>query len=238
VVITGTTPLRFRPPAKTLSHTETADYLATVSLFRGIDRSALSGFSELAREHRFANRGSLAIDAEDALVIVRSGEAKLVLTGEDGRVFILQTFTAGDHFTERSLPRASRVVFNKPSSVLVFRSAGFQGQLALHPIVAWRLLMELSRRLRHADATIGKLVMLDVPGRVATLLLEHAAAGEPATLVRQLTHHTMAQMIGASRETVSRTMADFQDKGLIRVQRRTVTIIDRTALEARARTRA
>lgn len=109
---------------------------------------------------------------------------------------MLQTFTAGDLFTERSVPRASRVVFNKPSSVLVFRKAGFQGQLALHPIVALRLPMELSRRLRHADATIGKLVMLDVAGRVATLL-------------RYRTHYTTAQVIGARTHTRVKPVSTF-----------------------------
>jgi CRP-like cAMP-binding protein len=106
-----------------------------------------------------------------------------------------------------------------------------------NPQVAWGLMVELSRRLRQADGTIGSLVHLDVPGRVAKVLLEYATPGEPATLVRQLTHQTMAQMIGASRETVSRAMAEFQEKGIISVQRRVVTVTNRSALEARARPR-
>ena len=68
-------------------------------------------------------------------------------------------------------------------------------------------------------------------------LLEHATPGEPATLIKQLTHQTIGQMIGASRETVSRAMAEFQEKGMISVTRRLVTIVDRNALEARSRPR-
>jgi len=98
-------------------------------------------------------------------------------------------------------------------------------------------MVELSRRLRQADETIGSLVLLDVPGRVAKVLLEHASPGEPATLVKPLTHQTIAQMIGASRETVSRALAEFQEKQLISVQRRIVTIVDRAALQARTRPR-
>ena len=77
--------------------------------------------------------------------------------------------------------------------------------------------------------------MLDVPGRVAKVLLEHAAPGEQAPLVKQLTHQTIGQMIGASRETVSRAMAEFQEQGMLTVTRRVVTIVNRAALEARAR---
>jgi CRP-like cAMP-binding protein len=52
---------------------------------------------------------------------------------------------------------------------------------------------------------------------------------------RRLTHQTIAQMIGASRETVSRAMREFQDRGLITVERRQISIADRSALEALAR---
>jgi CRP-like cAMP-binding protein len=74
----------------------------------------------------------------------------------------------------------------------------------------------------------------DVNGRVARLLLDLAdeAAGERIT--RRLTHHTIAQMIGSSRETVSRTMRELVDKGLIEVSRRDIVIRDRSALEAAA----
>ena len=72
---------------------------------------------------------------------------------------------------------------------------------------------------------------------MAKVLLEHATPGEPATLIKQLTHQTIGQMIGASRETVSRAMAEFQEKGMISVTRRLVTIVDRNALEARSRPR-
>jgi CRP-like cAMP-binding protein len=80
-------------------------------------------------------------------------------------------------------------------------------------------------------------VLLDVPGRVAKVLLDHAAEGEPARLVKPLTHQTIADMIGSSRETVSRAMADFQDRRWIVVERRSITITDRAALVARSRPR-
>ena len=76
--------------------------------------------------------------------------------------------------------------------------------------------------------------MLDVQGRVARLLLDMAGEEGGERITRRLTHHTIAQMIGSSRETVSRTMRDLTDKGLIAVQRRDIVIRDRAALEAAA----
>lgn len=243
MVTFGTPPLRFTPPTMSVSLERITDFLCTVPLFRELERSAVRDFAELTREQKFA-KGAMIVaegDEGDALYVVRSGEVKVVLGGEDGREVILHVLGVGDHFGELALidgrPRSAHVVSTMASSLLVLRRADFRRQVEQNPSVAWGLMVELARRLRQADGTIGSLVLLDVPGRVAKVLLEHATAGEPARLVRQLTHQTIAQMIGASRETVSRAMADFQERGLISVQRRLVTITDRSALEGRARPR-
>jgi CRP/FNR family cyclic AMP-dependent transcriptional regulator len=103
-----------------------------------------------------------------------------------------------------------------------------------NPAIAWALMAELSRRLRQADGKIGGLVLLDVPGRVARLLLDTAAEGGANRIDKRLTHQMIAQMIGASRETVSRAMADFQDNGFISVEKRVITIANPAALMERA----
>ena len=243
MVTFGMPPLHFAPSTMRVSLDRITDFLCTVPLFRELERSAVRGFAELTREQRFA-KGALIVsegDAGDALYVVRSGEVKVVVGGEDGREVILHVLGVGDHFGELALidgrPRSAHVISTQASSLLVLRRTDFRRQVVQNPQVAWGLMIELSRRLRQADGTIGSLVLLDVPGRVAKVLLEHATAGDPATLVKPLTHQTIAQMIGASRETVSRAMTEFQEKGLITVQRRIVTITDRASLEARARPR-
>ncbi len=243
MVTFGTTPLRFTPANMSVSLERVTDFLATVPLFRELPRAAVRGFAELTREQRFA-KGAMIVsegDPGDALYVVRSGEVKVVLIGEDGREVLLNILGVGDHFGELSLidgrPRSAHVVSTLASGLLILRRADFRRQVEGSPSVAWGLMIELSRRLRLADGTIGSLVLLDVPGRVAKVLIEHATPGEPATMVKQLTHQTIGQMIGASRETVSRAMAEFQEKGMISVERRVVTIVNRAALEARTRPR-
>ena len=98
-------------------------------------------------------------------------------------------------------------------------------------------LKELSRRLRSADDKIGGLVLLDVPGRIARLLVDLAEESGTNLIEKSLTHQTIAQMIGASRETVSRAMKDFQDAGWIEVERRRISLANRPALEHRAQVR-
>lgn len=216
---------------------QTTDFLATVSLFRGLDRSELAAFAAVTRERGYP-RGSVIVfedDPGDALFIVREGRVKVVLIGEDGREVILGILGVGDHFGELSLidgqPRSAHVIAMEDSRLLVLRREDFRLRVQESPRVGWALMQELSMRLRRADQQIGSLVLLDVNGRIARLLLARLSADETAARGKRLTHQQIAQMVGASRETVSRAMKDFQERGWITVERRQIVVTDRAALE-------
>jgi len=220
-----------------------ADFLATVPLLSRIAPDELRRFGEVTREKQYP-KGSVILfedDPGDSLFIVRSGRVKVVLVSEDGREVILGVLGVGEHFGELSLiddqPRSAHVIAMEDSTLLVLRRDDFRRRIEANPGVAWALLAELSRRLRRADGKIGGLVLLDVPGRIARLILDAADEGGSATIERPLTHQVIAQMIGASRETVSRTMREFQDAGLLAVSHRRITVRDRAGLEARAQAR-
>jgi CRP-like cAMP-binding protein len=223
--------------------TTTADFLANVSLFSGLDRVELQRFAELTRE-KFYPRGSVILfenDPGDSLFVIKEGRVKVVLIGEDGREVILGVLSVGEHFGELSLiddrPRSAHVIAMEDSHLLVLRREDFRARVEASPAVAWSLLTELSRRLRRADEKIGGLVLLDVPGRIARLLVDLSMETGNEVIDKPLTHQTIAQMIGASRETVSRAMKDFQDAGWISVERRRIRLANRPALEQRAQVR-
>lgn len=221
----------------------TADFLGTVPLLSGLPTEELASFADLMRERSYP-RGSVILfenDPGDSLFVVRSGRVKVVLIGEDGREVILGVLGVGQHFGELSLideqPRSAHVIAMEDAGLLVLRREDFRKRVESSPSVAWSLLMELSRRLRRADEKIGGLVLLDVPGRIARLLLDMAEEGGGPAIEKALTHQTIAQMIGASRETVSRAMKEFQDSGWISVERRRITLANMPALEQRAQVR-
>jgi CRP/FNR family transcriptional regulator, cyclic AMP receptor protein len=218
-------------------YVQTTDFLGTVSLFRGLDRSELDSFAAVTRERSYP-RGSVIVfedDPGDALFIVREGRVKVVLIGEDGREVILGILGVGDHFGELSLidgrPRSAHVIAMEEARLLVLRREDFRQRVQESPRVGWALMQELSARLRKADEQIGSLVLLDVNGRIAQLLLARFGSDAAAVRGARLTHQQIAQMVGASRETVSRAMKEFQDHGWISVERRQIVVTDRAALE-------
>ena len=219
---------------------ETVDFLAPVPLFSGLDRDALQEFAAITREKSYP-KGSVILfedDPGDSLFIVHEGRVKVVLVGEDGREVILGVLGVGEHFGELSLideqPRSAHVIAMEDATMLVLRRDDFRARVERSPAVAWAMLQGLSQRLRRADEKIGGLELLDVPGRIARLLLDSAAESGGDRIEKPLTHQTIAQMIGASRETVSRAMKDFQEANWIAVERRQIRIADRAALEQRA----
>ena len=222
---------------------QTADFLATVPLFSGLQRDEIQKFADLTRERSYP-KGSVILfqdDPGDSLFVLRAGRVKVVLIGEDGREVILGVLEPGAHFGELALiddqPRSAHVIAMEDAQLLILRREDFRRRVEANPTVAWALLTELSRRLRRADVKIGGLVLLDVPGRIARLLLDLADEAGSGAIEKPLTHQTIAQMIGASRETVSRAMKEFQDAGLITVERRRIAVGDRDALEKRSQVR-
>jgi len=217
------------------------EVLKKVPLFAHLPEGELTVFAELVRERSYP-KGSVILfedDQGDALYLVAAGQVKVVLIGEDGREVILSVLGEGSFFGEMALiddePRSAHVIAMEDSTVLVLRREDFQARLRSSPEVAVGLLRELSRRLRRADEKIGSLVLLDVNGRVADLLLRLAAEEGGERITRKITHHVIAQMIGSSRETVSRTMRDFVERGFIQVTRKDITLTNRSSLEQAAR---
>ena len=108
------------------------------------------------------------------------------------------------------------------------------------PEVAEKLLQALARRLRRTEDSMADLIFCDVPARVAKALLELAdkfgemQAGE-LVVIHDLTQEELAQLVGASRETVNKALAEFVNRAWIRVEQRSVSILDLDRLQRRAR---
>jgi CRP/FNR family transcriptional regulator len=112
--------------------------------------------------------------------------------------------------------------------------------LSGRPDVARQLLRALARRLRRTNENLADLVFSDVPGRVAKALLDLSERfGRPMEdglrVAHDLTQEELAQLVGASRETVNKALADFASRGWLRLEARAVVLMDIERLRRRAR---
>lgn len=212
-----------------------AELLRRVSIFEGLPPAALQRLSGCLKPVEFPKDARIVgqDDQGDSLYIIVQGRVKVVLYGESGREVILTIFRSGDFFGEMSLldgePRSANVIALETTQALVLSREDFLLHLRETPESAQRVLEEMCKRLRHADAVIGNLALLDVYGRVAHILIDLARTeGETrdeGILIRvRPTQQDLASMIGTSRETVSRVLSEFQRRGFLSMQGKSVLL--------------
>ena len=100
--------------------------------------------------------------------------------------------------------------------------------------------LRLASRLRRTNEVVGDLVFSDVPGRVAKALIDLGVKfgdkrSEGLFVNHDLTQEELAQLVGASRETVNKALADFAQRGWLRLEARSVMILDYERLLKRGR---
>lgn len=214
-----------------------ADTLRAVPLFSHLRGEDVDRLASTVRQRAYPKKSIIVFEADpgDALFIIASGRVKVVLTAEDGREVILSTRGGGDFFGEMALfdnePRSAHVIAMEDSELLILHREAFHKCIENIPGIAIGILRALVNRLREADNLIGGLVLLDVPGRLAQLILRMASEKDGQWSLEGMTHETMAQMVGSTRETVSRTIRNFVDQGVVEGTRKKITIKNRGELE-------
>lgn len=180
----------------------------------------------------------------DQLFIITEGKIKLGRSSSDGRENLLAVLGPGEMLGELSLfdpgPRTATATAVSDSVLRELPHAKLATWLESHPSVATPLLGALAQRLRRTDEALADLVFSDVPGRVAKALLDLSRRfGEPTDggirVAHELTQEELAQLVGASRETVNKALADFTARKWIRREGRVLVLVDLERLERRAR---
>ncbi|MEP6628904.1 MAG: Crp/Fnr family transcriptional regulator, partial [Lapillicoccus sp.] len=150
----------------------------------------------------------------------------------------------GEMFGELSLfdpgPRTMTATAVAETQLMELGNDSLTGLLSGRPEVAKALLGALAQRLRRTNEHLADLVFTDVPGRVAKALLDLAARfGRPVEegvmVSHDLTQEELAQLVGASRETVNKALADFATRGWLKLEARAVLLLDVERLRRRAR---
>jgi CRP-like cAMP-binding protein len=193
------------------------------------------------------NRGEVLFDEGengDRLYIIEEGKIKLGSSSGDGRENLLAILGPGEMFGELSLfdpgPRSLSASAVSDSVLYELEHSALVRVIEERPVVAKHLLTALARRLRRTNEALADLVFSDVPGRVAKALLDLSTrfgerVDEGIRVAHDLTQEELAQLVGASRETVNKALADFAGRGWVRREGRAVVLLDIDRLERRAR---
>ncbi len=222
------------------------DVLRSAPLFTALDDSGAEALrSSMTEVH--VHKGETVFeegDPGDRLYVIVEGKVKLGVTSPDGRENLHAILGPGEMFGELSLfdpsPRRATATAVSDCTLLALGQTNLRGWLTGRPEVAEALLQALAQRLRRTSDALSDLVFSDVPGRVAKALLDLAdrfgvQTPEGVVVTHDLTQEELAQLVGASRETVNKALADFAGRGWIELESRQVTLLDVDRLDRRSR---
>ncbi|MGC0141439.1 MULTISPECIES: Crp/Fnr family transcriptional regulator [unclassified Pseudactinotalea] len=180
----------------------------------------------------------------DRLFIVASGKVKLGHTAPDGREHLLAILGPGEILGEVSLydpgARTATATALATTELAELSHTELLRVLDERPEISQHLLRSLAQRLRRTNNTVSSLIFSDVPGRVARALLDLGRRFGQQTdhgvrVTHDLTQEELAQLVGATRETVNKALAEFSSRGWLQLHGRSVTLIDIERLRRRAR---
>ena len=183
-------------------------------------------------------------DGGDQLYVIAEGKLKLGTSSGDGRETLLSILGPGEMFGELSLfdpgPRTSTATAVTDAKLLSLGQEKLLPWLAENPKVSLQLLASLAQRLRRTNEAVGDLVFSDVPGRVAKALIDLGErfgkkTEEGLFVHHDLTQEELAQLVGASRETVNKALADFAGRNWLKLDGRAVLITDFERLSKRSK---
>jgi len=215
-------------------------------LFTALDDAAAASLRASMETIRLPKGSTLFSEGDpgDHLYVIVEGKLKLGTSSGDGRENLLSILGPGEMFGELSLfdagPRTSTATAVTDVRLLSLGHDKVIPWVTQHPQVALDLLERLAQRLRRTNEVVGDLVFSDVPGRVAKALLDLGerfgkSTDEGLYVHHDLTQEELAQLVGASRETVNKALADFASRNWIRLDGRAVLITDIERLSKRGR---
>tara|TARA_B100000941_G_scaffold247953_1_gene193230 strand:- start:588 stop:1265 length:678 start_codon:yes stop_codon:yes gene_type:complete len=202
------------------------DFLKSVNIFSDLSESELNSIQEICKTRKYPKNSMIILEEEmgDVVFIVMSGTVKITRVNDEGKEVILAMLGSGEVFGEMAIldgeSRSANALSQENCEVITINREDFLSLLKTNNKVSLNLMTEFAIRLRKSDQQIEALSLDDAEHRIGVSILnlaeELGVIRQGVVTVENLPYQQdIANMAGTSRETVSRVMKTFEDRGLI-----------------------
>lgn len=206
--------------------------LSTVSLFSGLAEDELRKLESHANQKTY-RKNTIIIEKGDessSLYVLLSGKVRVYIADDEGKEVVLNVLDEpGSHFGELALvgdtERTASVMTMEDSKLLVISKQDFTQFLAENPQVALTLITHLVEQVKTLTDRVSTLALNDVYGRVAATLRTQAKEIDGKLITGRLTQQELAQMVGSSREMISRIFKDLKMGGYIAIEDKRIILL-------------
>ena len=214
---------------------EVSSILGGTSLLRSVAAEDLEAVATAARL-RAVRRGQVVFtrgDPGDSLIVVVSGRVKIVVRSADGGELTLTVIESGGTLGELSIadggPRSTDAETLEDSQLLFVPRETIQDVCLRMPAAAQALTSSIAATLRRLTDAASDLVFLDLPRRIAKVLLNQPA-GDDGIIRAKMTQEELAHQAAGSRQSVNAALRGFERRGWIEIHDRRVTVKQAGAL--------
>jgi CRP/FNR family transcriptional regulator, cyclic AMP receptor protein len=217
-------------------------HLRSDNFFCSLSRESLKAFNQIKHSTVFPEGTAIFVQGQTprGIFLLCQGQAKLSTTSHDGKILILRIAKPGEvlglHAIVTGKPYELTAETMQPSQLTFVNGKDFLQFLREHGDACLRAAQHISRDCHEAYEVVRSIGLSNsVSGRVAKFLLESATDGRVtngavrATL--SLTHEDIAQLMGTTRETITRTLSQFRKKDIVELKGSTLIIHNKSALE-------
>jgi CRP-like cAMP-binding protein len=229
-----------------MPHADPTQLLRQAPLLTHLSEDQLKAIAAVSKRHTY-RRNEVIIRADDApcaFFLLMSGSVKVSLRDHSWNEVILKVLYPYSFFGEMAFlddqGRSATVSALEKSETLSFTREDFTRLIQRSPEIVLKMLVTMSHRLRQADRKIAHMALASASGKVAMALLEllseqggRAVDGGIAIDLR-LTRKELADLAGVARETLARTLAEFQRQGWIQLNKRTILVLKQAMLRQAA----
>jgi CRP/FNR family cyclic AMP-dependent transcriptional regulator len=215
--------------------TEATGLLRETDLFRSVSAGDLVAVAAASRLRTF-RRGQVVFtagDPSDTLIVVISGSVKVAVRSADGGELTLTIIQPGGVLGELSVadggPRSADAETLEECRLLFVPRETIQGICARVPSVAQALTNSIAATLRRLTEATSDLVFLDLPRRVAKVLLS-LPRGDDGVIRPKMNQEELAHQVGGTRQSVNAALRGFERRGWIEVHDRAMTVKQAAAL--------
>ncbi len=204
-----------------------------MSIFATLEDHELELLKSKAVIQKYPSKDNIIFHAGDEsrdLYIVKSGRVNAVrYNNEHDQKIIVNTFGPGEFFGELSVldgdPRSATIETVEPTVLLKITLSDLKSVLMNHPEINFQLTKIVVGKLRQATNQIEELVLYDVYKRTARLIDKLTGHNGPGSELDKITHHQLSELIGASREMVSRSISKLKKRGYIHIDKKRIKVL-------------
>ena len=217
-------------------------FLRRLNLFDGMTDAEVESVSRELRMRHCPQRTAILDGFSERIYLIKEGRVRLYHVSPQGQELTTALLGPGQLFGLGSLfGKSSEATQAEPiqdSTICDASGQDFLQMLAKHPLLMARVMMAMAKQIVHLEETLESVVARPVASRLASLVNSMVDEAEPTpegVLLPAISHEEMGKMIGATRESVSRTLAQWRRRGIVTMQGRRILVRKLQVLRGHAR---